>query len=254
MKKIVVFIFGGDVFGMNVCVRVVVCIIFWCGYEVVGICRGYQGMIEGDFWEMEVYFVSNIIQLGGIIFCLACSQDFCMVEGWAKVYVNLCVNDIDGIVVIGGDGSFIGVCIFMEEYFDIYMVGCLGIIDNDLYGMDYIIGYDMAINIVMNVIDNIKDMANVYDCLFFVEVMGWDVGFIVMNVGLVMGVEVVLVLESKIDVCNLIDIFNSNYSNKKNFSIVVVVEGDESGGVFKFVEEVKKYCFYEIKVIIFGYL
>ncbi len=239
---------------MNACVRAVVRTTLRRGYEAVGIFRGYQGMIEGDFWAMEAHSVSNIIQLGGTILRSARSQDFRTPEGRAKAYANLRANDIDGIVAIGGDGSFTGARIFMEEYPDIHMVGCPGTIDNDLYGTDYTIGYDTAINTAMNAIDNIKDTANAHDRLFFVEVMGRDAGFIAMNVGIATGAEAVLVPESKTDVNNLIDTLNSNYSNKKNSSIVVVAEGDESGGAFKLAEEVKKHCPYETKVTILGHL
>ncbi|WP_425422509.1 6-phosphofructokinase [Phaeodactylibacter xiamenensis] len=254
MKKIAVFTSGGDAPGMNACVRAVVRTTLRCGYEAVGIFRGYQGMIEGDFWAMEAHSVSNIIQLGGTILRSARSQDFRTPEGRAKAYANLRANDIDGIVAIGGDGSFTGARIFMEEYPDIHMVGCPGTIDNDLYGTDYTIGYDTAINTAMNAIDNIKDTANAHDRLFFVEVMGRDAGFIAMNVGIATGAEAVLVPESKTDVQTLIDTLNSNYSNKKNSSIVVVAEGDESGGAFKLAEEVKKHCPYETKVTILGHL
>jgi 6-phosphofructokinase 1 len=254
MKKIAVFTSGGDAPGMNACVRAVVRTTLRRGYEAVGIFRGYQGMIEGDFWAMEAHSVSNIIQLGGTILRSARSQDFRTPEGRAKAYANLRANDIDGIVAIGGDGSFTGARIFMEEYPDIHMVGCPGTIDNDLYGTDYTIGYDTAINTAMNAIDNIKDTANAHDRLFFVEVMGRDAGFIAMNVGIATGAEAVLVPESKTDVNNLIDTLNSNYSNKKNSSIVVVAEGDESGGAFKLAEEVKKHCPYETKVTILGHL
>lgn len=239
---------------MNACVRAVVRTTLRHDHQAVGIRRGYQGMIEGDFWAMEAHSVSNIIQLGGTILRSARSQDFRTPEGRAKAYANLRANDIDGIVAIGGDGSFTGARIFMEEYPDIHMVGCPGTIDNDLYGTDYTIGYDTAINTAMNAIDNIKDTANAHDRLFFVEVMGRDAGFIAMNVGIATGAEAVLVPESKTDVNNLIDTLNSNYSNKKNSSIVVVAEGDESGGAFKLAEEVKKHCPYETKVTILGHL
>ena len=254
MKKIAVFTSGGDAPGMNACVRAVVRTTLRHDHQAVGIRRGYQGMIEGDFWAMEAHSVSNIIQLGGTILRSARSQDFRTPEGRAKAYANLRANDIDGIVAIGGDGSFTGARIFMEEYPDIHMVGCPGTIDNDLYGTDYTIGYDTAINTAMNAIDNIKDTANAHDRLFFVEVMGRDAGFIAMNVGIATGAEAVLVPESKTDVQTLIDTLNSNYSNKKNSSIVVVAEGDESGGAFKLAEEVKKHCPYETKVTILGHL
>ncbi|MEQ8703590.1 MAG: 6-phosphofructokinase [Phaeodactylibacter sp.] len=254
MRKIAVFTSGGDAPGMNACVRAIVRSTLRYGHHAVGIRRGYQGMIEGDFWEMEAHSVSNIIQLGGTILRSARSQDFRTPEGRAKAYQNLRAHGIEGIVAIGGDGSFTGADIFMKEYPDIHMVGCPGTIDNDLYGTDFTIGYDTAINTAMSAIDNIKDTANAHDRLFFVEVMGRDAGFIAMNVGLATGAEAVLVPESRTDVQTLIDTLNSNYSNKKNSSIVVVAEGDESGGAFKIAEEVKKHCPYETKVTILGHL
>jgi 6-phosphofructokinase 1 len=254
MKKIAVFTSGGDAPGMNACIRAVVRSTLRYGHKATGIYRGYQGMIDGDFWEMEAHSVSNIIQLGGTILRSARSEDFRTSEGRAKAYKNLRANEIDGIVAIGGDGSFTGARVFMEEYPDILMVGCPGTIDNDLYGTDYTIGYDTAINTAMSAVDNIKDTANAHDRLFFVEVMGRDAGFIAMNVGLATGAEAVLVPESRTDVKSLIDTLNSNYSNKKNSSIVVVAEGDDNGGAFKIAEEVKKHCPYETKVTILGHL
>lgn len=254
MKKIAVFTSGGDAPGMNACIRAVVRSTLRKGRQPVGIYRGYQGMIEGDFWEMEAQSVSNIIQLGGTILRSARSQEFRTPEGRAKAYENLRAHDIDGVVAIGGDGSFTGARVFMEEYPDIHMVGCPGTIDNDLYGTDYTIGYDTAINTAMSAVDNIKDTANAHDRLFFVEVMGRDAGFIAMNVGLATGAEAILVPESRTDVKNLIDTLNNDYTNKKNSSIVVVAEGDDTGGAFKIAEEVKKHCPYETKVSILGHM
>ncbi len=254
MKKIAVFTSGGDAPGMNACIRAVVRTAIHKGHEAIGIFRGYQGMIEGDFQPMYPYSVSNIIQLGGTILRSARSKDFRTPEGRAKAYANLKANDIDGIVAIGGDGTFTGARIFMEEYPDIKMVGCPGTIDNDLFGTDYTIGYDTAINTAMQAIDNIKDTANAHDRLFFVEVMGRDAGFIAMSVGLATGAEAVLVPESKTDIQQLIHTLNTNYTNKKNSSIVVVAEGDDAGGAFKIAEEVQRHCPYETKVTILGHL
>lgn len=254
MKKIAVFTSGGDAPGMNACIRAVVRTSISKGLQAVGIRRGFQGMIEGDFWEMQPYSVSNIIQLGGTILRSARSQDFRTKEGRQKAYDNLKAQGIDGVVAIGGDGTFTGASIFMQEHPDIAMVGCPGTIDNDLYGTDYTIGYDTAINTAMDAIDNIKDTANAHDRLFFVEVMGRDAGFIALNVGLATGAEAVLVPESRTDVKSLIDTLNANYSKKKNSSIVVVAEGDDAGGAFKIAEEVKKHCPYETKVTVLGHV
>jgi 6-phosphofructokinase 1 len=254
MKKIAVFTSGGDAPGMNACIRAVVRASINKGIQAVGIRRGFQGMIEGDFWEMQASSVSNIIQLGGTILRSARSKDFRTPEGRRKAYDNLKAQGIDGVVAIGGDGTFTGASIFMQEYPDIAMVGCPGTIDNDLFGTDYTIGYDTAINTAMNAIDNIKDTANAHDRLFFVEVMGRDAGFIALNVGLATGAEAVLVPESRTDVKTLIDTLNSNYNKKKNSSIVVVAEGDDAGGAFKIAEEAKKHCPYETKVTILGHV
>jgi len=239
---------------MNACIRSVVRTSISKGLQAVGIRRGFQGMIDGDFWEMQPYSVSNIIQLGGTILRSARSEEFRTQEGRQKAYNNLKAHGIDGVVAIGGDGTFTGCSIFMQEYSDIAMVGCPGTIDNDLFGTDFTIGYDTAINTAMNAIDNIKDTANAHDRLFFVEVMGRDAGFIALNVGLATGAEAVLVPESRTDVESLITTLNANYDKKKNSSIVVVAEGDDAGGAFRIAEEVKKHCPYETKVTILGHL
>jgi len=254
MKKIAVFTSGGDSPGMNACIRAVVRTTLRHGHKAVGIYRGYQGMIEGDFLEMERNAVSNIIQLGGTILRSARSQDFRTPEGRAKAYQQLKAADIDGIVAIGGDGTFTGARIFMEEYPDIAIVGCPGTIDNDLYGTDYTIGYDTAINTAMEAIDNIKDTANAHDRLFFVEVMGRDAGYIALRAGIATGAEEVLIPETVTDMDALIKKLNDDYSRKKNSSIVVVAEGDDAGGAFDIAKKVSKACPYETKVSILGHL
>lgn len=256
MKKVAVFTSGGDAPGMNACIRAVVRTALHEGIGVVGIRRGYQGMIEGDFWEMDSHAVSGIIHLGGTILRSARSDDFRTPEGRKKAYANLREAGIDKIVAIGGDGTFRGAQAFMAEYPDISIVGCPGTIDNDLYGTDFTIGYDTAINTAMNAIDNIKDTANAHDRLFFVEVMGRDAGFIALRAGIATGAEAVMVPESKTSVDHLCNTLEQNFQNKKNASIVVVAEGDESGGAFKLAEEVKKRSFdrYEIKVTILGHV
>lgn len=240
---------------MNACIRAVVRTSLHFKKEVVGIRRGYQGIIEGDFIDMDAHSVSNIIQLGGTILRSARSKDFRTAEGRKKAYVNLKKEGIDGIVAIGGDGTFTGANIFMKEYPDINFVGCPGTIDNDLFGTDYTIGYDTAINTAMNAIDNIKDTANAHDRLFFIEVMGRDAGFIALRSGIATGAEAVLVPESKTDIQNLLQTLELNYKRKKNACIVVVAEGDDTGGALKIAEAVgKKFQEYEIKVSILGHI
>lgn len=254
MKKIAVFTSGGDAPGMNACIRAVVRTTLHKGMEAVGIRRGYQGIIDGDFWEMNAHSVSNIIQLGGTILRSARCDDFRTPEGRKKAYDQLKANNIDGIVAIGGDGTFTGANIFMSEYPDIAIVGCPGTIDNDLFGTDYTIGYDTAINTAMTAVDSIKDTANAHDRLFFIEVMGRDAGFIALRTAIASGAEAVLIPETKTDTPALIEKLNDFYNKKKNSSIVIVAEGDDAGGAFKIAEEVNKHCPYEIRVSILGHL
>jgi 6-phosphofructokinase 1 len=254
MKKIAVFTSGGDSPGMNACIRAVVRATIKMGHEAIGIHRGYQGMIEGDFWEMERHSVSNIIQLGGTILRSARSKDFRTAEGRARAYEQLKAAEIDGIVAIGGDGTFTGARIFMEEYPDISIVGCPGTIDNDLFGTDYTIGYDTAINTAMQAIDNIKDTANAHDRLFFVEVMGRDAGYIALRAGIATGAEDVLIPETVTDMDTLVKKLNEEHSRKKSSSIVIVAEGDDAGGAFDIARAVSEACPYETKVTILGHL
>lgn len=256
MKKVAVFTSGGDAPGMNACIRAVVHTALHFGVEVVGIQRGYQGMIEGEFVDLKAQSVSGIIHQGGTILRSARSQEFRTVEGRKKAYAQLQKADIDKIVVIGGDGSFRGALAFMSEYPDITMVGCPGTIDNDLFGTDYTIGYDTAINTAMNAVDNIKDTANAHDRLFFIEVMGRDAGYIALPVGIATGAEAVLIPETKTSIDKLIQILEENWQRKKTSSIVIVAEGDEEGGAFKIAEEVQKRWQdrYEIKVTILGHI
>ena len=255
MKKIAVFTSGGDSPGMNACLRAVVRTGLHHGMEVVGIMRGYEGMIEGDFKPMNGASVSNIIQLGGTILQSARSDRFRTKEGRAIAYKQLKDNGIEGVVAIGGDGTFTGASVFMKEY-DIPIVGCPGTIDNDLYGTDYTIGYDTAINTAMACIDNIKDTANAHNRLFFVEVMGRDAGFIALRSGIATGAEAVLVPESKDDTAALFRSLDKSSLNRKRANIVVVAEGDEEGGAFQIAEEVKKRYKgeFEIKVTILGHI
>lgn len=241
---------------MNACIRAVVRTALHHGIEVIGIRRGYQGMIDGDFMNMDRASVSGIIHLGGTILRSARCEDFRSEEGRQQAYAQLKKAEIDKIVVIGGDGSFRGALNFMKEFPDIHFVGCPGTIDNDLFGTDYTIGYDTAINTAMNAIDNIKDTANAHDRLFFIEVMGRDAGYIALPVGIATGAEAVLIPETKMGVDQLVDTLETNFQLKKTSTIVVVAEGDEEGGAFKIAEEVKKRSFnrYEIKVTILGHI
>lgn len=256
MKKIGVFTSGGDAPGMNACIRAATRTALFHGLEVTGIMRGYQGMIEADFMPLESRSVSNILHLGGTILRSARSADFRTPEGRAKAYQNLKDAEIDGIVAIGGDGTFTGARIFQEEYPDLFVIGCPGTIDNDLVGTDYTIGYDTAINTAMDAIDKIKDTANAHDRLFFVEVMGRDAGFIALTSGIATGAEAVLIPESKTNLDSLVETLEKGFQQKKTSSIVVVAEGDDAGGAFRIAEAVKERSFerYEIKVTILGHI
>jgi 6-phosphofructokinase 1 len=255
MKKIGVFTSGGDSPGMNACIRAVVRTALHEGLKVAGIYRGYQGFIDGDICEMNHHSVSNIIQQGGTILRSARCSEFRTPEGRQKAYENLAKFGIDGIVAIGGDGTFTGANIFMQEHPDIKFVGCPGTIDNDLLGTDFTIGYDTAINTAMEAIDKIRDTASAHDRLFFIEVMGRDAGFIAMAAGIATGAEAILIPETHTDIEELIQKLEWGWKNKKNSSIVIVAEGEEAGGAQKIAEIVKtRLSRYEIKVSILGHI
>ena len=254
MNKIAVFTSGGDAPGMNACIRAVVRTAIHHGMAVAGIKRGYQGMIEGEIVDMNSHSVSNILQQGGTILHSARSEAFRTKEGRAKAFASLQNAGVDGVVAIGGDGTFTGAKVFMEEY-EIPFVGVPGTIDNDLYGTDFTIGYDTAINTAMAAIDNIKDTANAHDRLFFIEVMGRDAGFIALRSAIATGAEAVLIPEYRTDIDALVERLESNFENKKSSSIVIVAEGDDAGGAFQIAEAVKKRIHhYDIRVTILGHV
>ena len=239
MKKIGVFTSGGDSPGMNACIRAVVRTGIHFGLEVVGIKRGFQGLIDKEFIPLYNHSVSRIIKQGGTMLHSARSEAFRTKEGRQKAYKNLVDEDIEAIVVIGGDGSFTGANIFINE-FNFPIIGCPGTIDNDLFGTDFTIGYDTAINTAMEAIDKIKDTANAHDRLFFIEVMGRDAGFIALSAGVAVGAEAVLIPESKTDIDSLVNMLKRNYQKKKTSNIIVVAEGDDAGGAFQIAAAVKE--------------
>jgi 6-phosphofructokinase 1 len=237
MKKIAVFTSGGDSPGMNACVRAVVRTAIFKGLEVYGIYRGYEGMIDGEIKRLQSHSVSNIVQRGGTVLKSARSMEFKTFEGRKKAYDNLKAHGIEGLVAIGGDGTFTGAKIFFEEY-GIPTIGCPGTIDNDLYGTDYTIGFDTAVNTALEAIDKIRDTAAAHDRIFFIEVMGRDAGFIAVESGIGGGAEFVLVPET---LTNIDDVVKSLKSSKKirSSSIIVVAEGDETGNAQTIMEKVK---------------
>ncbi len=240
---------------MNAHVRAVVRAGIHYDMEVMGILRGYEGMIEGDIRPLESRDVSNIVNRGGTILQSARSERFKTPEGRKMAYENLQKWGIEGIVACGGDGTFTGANLFMQEYPDIHIVGTPGTIDNDLYGTDFTIGFDTAINTAMEAIDKIKDTANAHNRLFFVEVMGRDAGFIALSSAIATGAESVLVPEVHTDMGALLRTLEDSYARKKTGTIVVVAEGDDAGGAYEIAKQVKaSFDRYEIKVTVLGHI
>ncbi len=229
LQRIGVFTSGGDSPGMNACIRAAVRRALAEGLEVVGIKRGYAGMIDGDFVEMDRQSVSNILQQGGTILKSARSDRFRTPEGRAEAAVQLREAGVDALVAIGGDGTLQGATHLAAEH-QIAVVGCPGTIDNDLFGTDETIGFDTALNTALDSIDKIRDTADAHDRLFLVEVMGRDTGFIALACGIGGGAELVLIPEMMTDVVAIKDRILSLMVSQSRSSIVVVAEGDELGG------------------------
>ncbi|MFN8343368.1 MAG: 6-phosphofructokinase [Spirosomataceae bacterium] len=238
MKKIAVFTSGGDAPGMNACIRAVVRSAMYYGIEVYGIRRGYNGMIAGDIYQMTSHSVSNIIQRGGTILKSARSKEFMTKEGRQKAYDQLQKFGIEGLVAIGGNGTFTGATIFFDE-FGIPTVGAPGTIDNDLYGTDYTIGYDTAVNTALEAIDKIRDTADSHDRVFFIEVMGRDSGYIAIQSGIAGGAEIVMVPEVLTPISEVVETLKQGWNRSKSSSIIVVAEGDEEGNAAQVAEKIK---------------
>lgn len=253
MKRIAVFTSGGDSPGMNACIRAVVRTALHHQIDVIGIKQGYEGMIDGDFIEMNASSVANIIQRGGTILKTARSARFFTLEWRQKAKENLEKNKIDGVVVIGGDGSFTGALEF-SKICSIPFVGCPGTIDNDLVGTDFTIGYDTAINTVVDAVDKIRDTAESHNRLFFVEVMGRDAGLIALRSGIAVGAEAIFIPETHSDIEGLIKKLENSRKSKSS-KIILVAEGDEAGGAFAIAEKVKKALpDFDTRVSILGHL
>ncbi|MCF8335799.1 MAG: 6-phosphofructokinase [Bacteroidales bacterium] len=253
-RKIGILTSGGDAPGMNAAIRAAARRALYNDIEVVGIRNGYQGMIMGHFRELQSYMVGDIIQRGGTILKSARSEDFRTKEGRRQAYRNLKKEDIDGVVVIGGDGSFRGAREFTEE-FSIPFVGVPGTIDNDLYGTDYTIGYDTALNTIIDAVDKIRDTASSHDRLFFIEVMGRDAGFLALRGGIATGAEAILIPEINYDTVNLKEHLAKSYKRRKLTNIVLVAEGDETGGAFEVAEQVKEdFKGFDIRVTVLGHI
>ncbi|MEN8957115.1 MAG: 6-phosphofructokinase [Flavobacteriales bacterium] len=254
MNKIAVLTSGGDAPGMNACIRAVVRTAVYKGAEVIGINRGYNGLVENDFVELKSFSVANILQKGGTILKSARSESFMTKKGRKSAFENLKNAGIEGVIAIGGDGTFTGAHIFNQEY-NIPFIGIPGTIDNDLYGTDETIGYDTALNTVVDCVDKIRDTASSHNRLFFVEVMGKDAGFIALRSGIGIGAEAVLVPETKTYVDKLIAKLESGRRKSKTSGIVIVAEGDDAGGAFEIARKVKeKFDFYDTRVSVLGHL
>lgn len=252
MKRIGLFTSGGDAPGMNACVRAVVRSAIYNGCEVRGIQYGYEGMIQGKVVDLDARSVSNIIQRGGTILRTARSEAFFTVKGRAEAARQLREHDIEGLVAIGGDGTFKGASALIEEH-GIVVVGVPGTIDNDLYGTDYTIGYDTAVNTAMEAIDKIRDTAASHDRLFYVEVMGRDSGFIALDVGISSGAEHIAVPERHTDVQELKEELES-LKRLKSSAIIIVAEGEDEGGAFSLAEKVKGAVGYDYRVCVLGHI
>lgn len=239
MKKIAVFTSGGDAPGMNACIRAVVRGAIYHGIEVFGIRRGYNGMISGDIIPLQSQSVNNIVQRGGTILKSARSKEFMTPEGRKKAYENLMANGIDGLVAIGGNGTFTGAEVFYNEY-QLPTIGCPGTIDNDLYGTDYTIGFDTAVNTALEAIDKIRDTADSHDRIFFIEVMGRDSGYIAIQSGIGGGAEIVMVPETRTPIKKVISTLKEGWTRSKSSSIVVVAEGDEEGHAAEIASKIKE--------------
>ena len=253
IKNIGVFTSGGDSPGMNAAIRAVVRTALYYDVKVTGILRGYDGMIGGEFVPMERKSVANIIQRGGTILKTARSDEFHTVEGRKKAFEQLKLNEIDALVAIGGDGTFTGANIFYDEY-KVPVIGLPGTIDNDLLGTDFTIGYDTAINTVIQAVDKIRDTAESHDRLFIVEVMGRDSGFIALRSGIGTGAEAILIPETKTDIKALLARLEMSRRDKSS-KIIIVAEGDDAGGAFEIAKSVKeKFPLIDTRVSVLGHI
>lgn len=255
IKKIAVLTSGGDAPGMNAAIRSVARTCAYYRTECVGIYRGFQGMIDADFTNMTARSVNNIIHKGGTILKSARSKKFTSKQGRQKAYENLKELKVDGLIVIGGDGTFTGAVVFNKE-FNFPVVGIPGTIDNDIYGTSHTIGYDTALNTAMEAIDKIRDTASSHNRLFFVEVMGRDAGFIALNAGVGSGAEEILIPEEDLGLDRMLESLKKSKRSGKSSSIVVVAEGEKSG---KTVYELANYVEqnlpeYEVRVSVLGHM
>ena len=247
---------GGDAPGMNAAIRAVTRSARFHDINVIGIMRGYEGLINNEFVKFTSSSVSNTIQRGGTILKTARSQAFMTADGRKKAYENMVEEGIDALVVIGGNGTMTGAQLFAREY-DIPIIGLPGTIDNDLYGTDSTIGYDSALNTIVECVDKIRDTANSHDRIFFIEVMGRDAGFLAQNSAIASGAEAAIIPEGKTDVDQLAEFIERGKRKSKNSTIVLVSEShkDGVGGAFYYAERIKReFPQFDARVTILGHL
>lgn len=254
IKSVGILTSGGDAPGMNAAIRAVTRAGISNGMRVYGIFRGYRGLVSNEIEEFQTNSVSNIIQQGGTILKTARSEDFKTVEGRIQAYENIQKHQIDALVVIGGDGSLTGAGIFANEY-NIPVVGLPGTIDNDLNGTDTTIGYDTALNTIMQSMDRLRDTATSHERLFFVEVMGRNCGFLALNSAIASGAEAAIIPEISIEKDQLGELIEQGFRKSKNSSMVLVTESEITGGAIQLAERVQKeYPWYDVRVTILGHL
>ncbi len=245
---------GGDAPGMNAAIRSVTRAAIFNGIRVKAIYRGYKGLITGEIKEFQTQNVSNIIQQGGTILKTARCMEFHTVEGRKLAFDTMKKEEIDALVVIGGDGTFTGARIFAQE-FNVPIVGLPGTIDNDLYGTDSTIGYDTALNTIIEAVDKIRDTASSHERLFFIEVMGRDAGFLALNSALASGAEAAIIPERETKVDQLEELIKNGFRKSKNSSIVIVAESDITGGATGLAERMRiEHPEYDVRVTILGHI
>lgn len=245
---------GGDAPGMNAAIRAVTRTAIFNGIRVKAIYRGYRGLMTGEIKEFQTQDVSNIIQKGGTILKTARSDDFLKYEGRKKAYENMRNEDIDALVVIGGDGTLKGARDFAQE-FNVPIIGIPGTIDNDLYGTDGTLGYDTALNTIMEAVDKIRDTASSHERLFFIEVMGRDAGFLALNSALASGAESAIIPELETKTDQLAELIENGFRKSKNSSIVLVAESEITGGANGLAERMRQeYPNYDVRVTILGHI
>ncbi|MFT7612862.1 MAG: 6-phosphofructokinase 1 [Parvicellaceae bacterium] len=254
IKNIGVLTSGGDAPGMNACIRAVVRQGLHSNVQVTAIYRGYDGLIDHEVKIFGSHDVSNILQRGGTILKSARSKEFYSAEGRELAFQTIRKENIDALIVIGGNGTFTGAEIFGNTY-NFPVIGIPGTIDNDLYGTDFTIGYDTALNTVIEAVDKIRDTANSHDRLFIVEVMGKDAGFIALRSGIAVGAEAILIPETKTYIKALIETLETGWRNNKKSSIILVAEGDDTGGALEVQRKIQEnFTHYDTRVSILGHM